>query len=151
MLVRAADVAAELDAWFGADGSPGYGRVWVQDDTCESELTRVKGEIAILGGRGLTDEEEDAERVRLRAQRDRLTIAAELAPPAHWELRPTGRSNGQVWASMGVSARREWLMARFVATVHKTGPRSVAIHYVGVDGGGPVYVSDDQGGVLAEE
>jgi hypothetical protein len=63
-----------------------------------------------LSGRGLADEDEDAERRRLRAERNRLKALPIVAPSTStvWPPRTTWAGH---WAELDAEGRRDWLLS----------------------------------------
>lgn len=75
--------------------TPEYDMVWLPGSDHAAELERIRQALRDLGARGLSDDEEDAEKLRLRVERDRLA-ALPVLPPKR-VLRATGRTMGQAW------------------------------------------------------
>lgn len=89
---------AQAEQIMSADGSPEYDLLWIAGSDHSADLERTRQELRDLDARGLDDQEEDAERERLRAERARLA-ALPVIPPKR-ELSPTGRPRGQAWDTM---------------------------------------------------
>lgn len=84
----------------------------------DAELTDLRYEMQQLSLRGLSWDEEDAERARLRAEYDR--IAALPSVPDRWEETPAGETYSQVWERLPVSERGPWLRSEgFVVTANR--------------------------------
>jgi DNA invertase Pin-like site-specific DNA recombinase len=66
-----------------ADRQPVLTARWVGADDPGHDLEEIQRKLNGLPARGLSDEDEDAERKRLRAERDRLQQPAD---PPHWEM-----------------------------------------------------------------
>jgi DNA invertase Pin-like site-specific DNA recombinase len=81
--------------------------VWIEGSDHQDELDRVGLLLSELPKRGLSDDDEDAERARLRAERKRLEALPREA--AHWAGRYTGYTEGGRWNRMATSERRAWL------------------------------------------
>jgi hypothetical protein len=67
----------------------------------------------VAGARGLDDEEEDAERERLRAER--ATLAALPVIPPKRAMRATGRTMGQAWDDWTHAERINYLRGDVIA------------------------------------
>lgn len=116
--------------------------VWIEGNSYQADLDRVNLELRELSGRGLGDEEEDAERARLRAERGRLEVLPREA--GHWVGRLTGISEGARWAGMVTSEQRAWLVSGefrvyVAAKPGRTG--DVAVELVYTDGEVPESVA----------
>jgi site-specific DNA recombinase len=81
--------------------------VYGNEAEMEAELERIKFELSQLGKLGLTDEEEDAERARLRAERDRVANTEVVEDRV--ELVETDDTYLELWDRLGASERGPWL------------------------------------------
>lgn len=131
----------EIDALMSGRLGPWIVTRWIDGDDHAAELARVKLELKEVGARGLADDEEDALKAELRAERDRLAELAAHTEPGHWEARPSGKSEGDRWAELNNAAeRRAWLTSgEFMIYARATGDRSGNV-LVNLE-----YVADDQG------
>jgi hypothetical protein len=77
------------------DDTPEYDMEWIAGSDHTADLERIRQALRDLSGRDLDDDEEDAERQRLRAERAALATLPVLPPKR--ELRRTGRTMGQAW------------------------------------------------------
>ena len=84
-----------------------YEIIYGNEAEIEAELERIKFELSQLGKLGLTDEEEDAERARLRAERDRVASAEVIEDRV--ELVETDDTYLGLWERLGVPERGPWL------------------------------------------
>lgn len=82
----------------------------IRGENYDSELAEVQLALNDLPKQGLTDTEEDAERQRLRAERDRLAELNEHATPDRWEEVETGETVGQHWGSLDYAGKRAMLL-----------------------------------------
>jgi hypothetical protein len=85
----------------------------------ERRLAEISFELEQLPRRGLPDEQEDAERARLRAERKRVATTTVIEDRV--ELVPTGRTYLKEWQELSVPERGPWLAANgFRVTASKT-------------------------------
>ena len=84
-----------------------YEIVYGNEAEIEAELERIKFELSQLGKLGLGDEEEDAERARLRAERDRVASTEVIEDRV--ELVETDDTYLGLWERLGASERGPWL------------------------------------------
>jgi DNA invertase Pin-like site-specific DNA recombinase len=84
---------------------------WVPGANFDNELVEIALALNDLPMRGLSDDDEDAERKRLRAGRDRLELLNQDAEPDRWEQVPTGETIGEHWASLDLTGQRKMLLA----------------------------------------
>jgi DNA invertase Pin-like site-specific DNA recombinase len=75
------------------------------------DITKILLEIRDLTAKGLTDVEEDAERDRLRSERDRLIELHKTATPDEWKEVPTGETVGQHFNSLDDAGRRKMVLS----------------------------------------
>jgi hypothetical protein len=80
--------------------------VYGNEAEIEAELERIKLELSQLGKLGLADREEDAERARLRAERDRV---ASTEVVVNVELVETDDTYLELWERLGIPERGPWL------------------------------------------
>lgn len=80
----------------------------VPGENHDIELTEIKLALDDLPKRNLTDAEEDAERAKLRAERDRLESLPNI--PDHWEEVETGKTVGEHFVSLTREGRRAMLL-----------------------------------------
>ena len=73
----------------------------------EDEIKAVKAEMAMLGELGLSDDEEDARRAGLRAERDRLQALP--ADEDEWGEVETSETYAGVYAALPAPERGAWL------------------------------------------
>lgn len=108
-----------------ADRQPVLTPVYVSGDNHDSELARVQVALNGLSSRGLDDDAEDAERKRLRAERDRLRnlpatedhwelvahthSGEEVRNPVEWALRDDLITNADAWEDADFDGRRKLL------------------------------------------
>lgn len=84
----------------------------------EDEIQAVKDEIAALGTLGLSDDEEDAKRAELRAERDRLDGLP--ADDDEWREVETDETYADVYAGLETYERGAWLKSyKFTVTAAK--------------------------------
>jgi DNA invertase Pin-like site-specific DNA recombinase len=83
---------------------------WVPGVNFDNELVEIALELTDLPKRGLSDYEEDAERKRLRAERDRLAEMNEDAEPDRWEPVWTGETVGQHFTRLDFDGKRAMLL-----------------------------------------
>lgn len=84
-----------------------YEIVYGNEAEIEAELERIKFELSQLGKLGLSDEEEDADRARLRAERDRVASTEVIEDRV--ELVETDDTYLELWERLGVPGRGPWL------------------------------------------
>jgi hypothetical protein len=84
-----------------------YEIVYGNEAEIEAELERIKFELSQLGKLGLGDEEEDAERARLRAERNRVADTEVVEDRV--ELVETDDTYLELWDRLGVPERGPWL------------------------------------------
>jgi len=84
-----------------------YQIVYGNEAEIAAELERIKFDLSQLGKLGLSDEEEDAERARLRAERDRAASTEVVEDRA--ELIETDDTYLELWERLGVPERGPWL------------------------------------------
>lgn len=80
----------------------------VPGENHDRELAGIRLELDDLSKRNLSDAEEDSERARLRAERDRLESLPNV--PDHWEEVDTGKTVGEHFASLHREGRRAMLL-----------------------------------------
>jgi DNA invertase Pin-like site-specific DNA recombinase len=85
-------------AWLAASPQPVYDRVWVEGSNYDAEIEQVNMALLELAARDLPEEEEDAERARLRAERRRLQALP--STPGHWKDVETGETYGQMFTRL---------------------------------------------------
>lgn len=73
-----------------------------------AELEAIRFEMRHLPDRGLSWDEEDAERAKLRAEHDRLSSAPVTADVVVEE--PTGQTYAELWEALSESERGPWLV-----------------------------------------
>lgn len=115
-------------------GSPHLIVTDIPGDGHDAELEDVKAELADLPNLGLSDDEEDAERRRLRAERDQ--IAALPNEPARRERRPdpSGKTVADVWLPADTAGRRQWLITnKWTVAAHRDDDREIMMT---IDAGG---------------
>jgi DNA invertase Pin-like site-specific DNA recombinase len=83
----------------------------VPGENYDVDITKILLEIRDLTAKGLTDVEEDAERDRLRSERDRLIELNKTAMPDKWEDVPTGKTVGEHFNSLDDAGRREMVLS----------------------------------------
>jgi DNA invertase Pin-like site-specific DNA recombinase len=81
----------------------------VNGENHDAELAEVQLALSDLPKRGLSDDEEDAERKRLRAERNRLQSLPNT--PDRWDEVPTGQTVGEHWAGLDYDGQRAFLVA----------------------------------------
>lgn len=84
--------------------------VHVPGSAHEAELAEVAFELAQLSKRNLTDEQEDAERTRLRAERDQLKALPATAD--EWVETELDESWADRWNAVEPAERGDWLKAQ---------------------------------------
>ena len=72
-----------------------------------AELTELAYELQQVGLKGLSWDEEDAERSRLRKEYDRIKELPSV--PDRWEEVPNGHSYAGLWADIPIPERGQWL------------------------------------------
>lgn len=77
-----------------------------------AELEQVRDALRDLADAGLSEDDEDARRAELRAERRRLEALP--AVPARTELQPTGETYAQQWDRLDGPQRTAWLRERGV-------------------------------------
>ncbi len=93
----------------------------------EKRLLEIGFELEQLPRRGLPDEQEDAERARLRAERKRVEGTTVIEDRV--ELLPTGRTYLQEWTALPVPERGAWLAKHgFIIYADKAAVRVVQRH-----------------------
>lgn len=80
----------------------------VKGENHDIELTEIRIALDDLPKRHLSDAEEDAERSRLRAERNRLESLPNI--PDHWEEVDTGKTVGEHFVSLNREGRRAMLL-----------------------------------------
>ena len=81
----------------------------------KAELEAIEDELADLPLRRLPDDEEDAERNKLRAERKRVAALPVAPDKVVWT--PTGKSYTEIWTSLPAYERGPWLTSeRFLLT-----------------------------------
>jgi resolvase-like protein len=98
---------AAVDQVLGALAAEESERVFVPGDGSGQAVRKIEDELRALPSQGLSDEEEDAERTRLRAMRDQLK--KQKGQKSGWKTRLTGRTWGQAWEARSVPERVAWL------------------------------------------
>jgi DNA invertase Pin-like site-specific DNA recombinase len=101
-MVPLAEMDAEVLKWLAASTQPVYDREWVEGSNYEAEIEQVNMELFELPRRDLPEDQEDAERARLRADRRRLQALPSI--PGHWEDRETGETYGQMFTRLAGDA-----------------------------------------------
>ncbi len=91
----------------------------IEGENYDADLVKVQLALSDLAKRGLKDSEEDSERKRLRAERDRLTELNKDARPDYWDEVPVCATCGS-----------EWRDACETAGHHK---RTIAEHFMSLD------------------
>jgi DNA invertase Pin-like site-specific DNA recombinase len=81
----------------------------IKGDSHYAELTEIQLELAELPKRGLSDEDEDSERARLRSERKRLESLPSVADRI--ELVETGESVGQHFSALDDAGKRAMILA----------------------------------------
>ncbi len=94
-LVPLAEMDAEVLTWLAASQQPVYNREWVEGSNHDSEIEQVTIALHELPARDLPEDEEDAQRATLRAERKRLQALP--STPGYWEDRETGETYGQMF------------------------------------------------------
>lgn len=121
-----ADAADAVVSRLMSESTRPWGRiVHIPGDDNSAEITRVRDELADLPKRNLSDDDEDAERTRLRGERKRLEAMPRT--PARTEWRLGGETIGQRWASLDMAGRREWLLSDFKVRVRNSGNRDGSV------------------------
>ncbi|MGH3286561.1 MAG: recombinase family protein [Streptosporangiaceae bacterium] len=88
-----------------------------------ADIAAVEWELRQLPAQGLPEDDEDAKRAELRAERRRLQALPSV--PDTWEDVPTGDTYAGLWRSLETSRRGPWLVSKgFRVTADKT---SVAV------------------------
>ena len=116
LMVKLAETEATAIEWLSAMDRPRMVPTLILGDNHASAISDIAAELAELPKRGLSDDEEDAERSRLRSERNRLSALP--STPDRVELLPTGKTIGQHFASLDSSQRRAWMLQdgiRFLA------------------------------------
>jgi DNA invertase Pin-like site-specific DNA recombinase len=124
--VRADDADLATDELMLSQPIPWMELVHVPGNDHAAEQERVKLELDALSGRGLSDEEEDAERQRLRAERDRLTTLPIVRPSTKvvWG----SKKWSDHWRELDPDGRRTWLRGgAFRVIVRSADDRSGAV------------------------
>ena len=101
-MVPLAEMDAEVLKWLAASPQPVYDSVWVEGSNYEAEIEQVNMALFELPRRDLPEDEEDAERARLRAERRRLEALPSI--PGHWEDLETGETYGQMFIRLAGDA-----------------------------------------------
>lgn len=106
-MVRVADADALVSGFMSALEDEIMVLKVVPGTNHEAEIAEVNAELAELPRRGLDDDEEDAARAILRAERARLK---DLEPtPDVVEMVPTGETYASRWSDLEPEARGAWL------------------------------------------
>jgi DNA invertase Pin-like site-specific DNA recombinase len=82
----------------------------VQGQNYDAEIQANALELGDLPKQGLPDDQEDAERQRLRAERDKLLELNKHARPDEWKKVNTDRTVGQEFASRDFDGKREMML-----------------------------------------
>jgi DNA invertase Pin-like site-specific DNA recombinase len=97
-LVPLAAMDAEVLDWLAKSQQPVYDRVWTEGSNHDAEIEQVNIALHKLPARDLPEDEEDAERAALRAERRRLQALP--STPGHWEDVDTGETYGQMFTRL---------------------------------------------------
>jgi DNA invertase Pin-like site-specific DNA recombinase len=108
-MVRLAETDAAVTEWLSMASQPRKVAQRVEGNSHYAELAETQLELAELPKRGLSDDEEDAERSRLRAERNRLESLPET--PDRIVMVETGETVGEHFASLDDAARRAMMLA----------------------------------------
>ena len=92
----------------------------IKGENHDMELAQISLELQDLPSRDLPDAEEDAERARLRAERDRLLGQPRI--PDRWEEVETGETVGQHWAGLDFDGKRSMLLEHVKVYADSAGP-----------------------------
>jgi DNA invertase Pin-like site-specific DNA recombinase len=82
-------------------------RKWVPGNDHEGEIAAIWQQLRDLPARGLDEDDEDAERARLRAERKRLQALP--SEPDEWLDIPTGKTHAEMWEQTPPADRGKWL------------------------------------------
>jgi len=110
-IVDLATTDAKVTALLARAPGPYKELVWVPGANFDNQLVEIALELNDLPKRELSDDDEDAERKRLRAERDRLTEMNEDAEPDRWEEVATGETIGEHFNRLDYEGRRKMLLA----------------------------------------
>jgi DNA invertase Pin-like site-specific DNA recombinase len=124
--VRADDADLATDELMLSQPIPWMELVHVPGNDHAAELERVMIEMDALSGRRLSDEEDDAERQRLRAERDRLKALPIVRPSTKvvWG----SKTWADHWRELDLDGKRTWLLGgAFRVIVRSAGDRSGAV------------------------
>jgi hypothetical protein len=142
-----ADLAdAQLEEMMSGDTWPEVELVIVPGADWSAEQDRVQDELLNLAARGLPEEDEDEERVRLRRELKRLKALPVVAPTR--KLVMTGRTRGTAWAEMSHNERVTYIRDDGIRVeLHGRGldvvPVKVSLD--DLDSGENVYERDEHG------
>jgi hypothetical protein len=89
----------------------------IEGHNYDAEIDDIRLKLADLPRLGLTDAEEDAERARLRAERDRLESLPKV--PDRWEEIETGKTVGEHFASLDFDGQRTMVLDNVKAYAEK--------------------------------
>jgi hypothetical protein len=103
----------QVEQLMSQDDMPEYEMIWIPGSDHAAELERIRQELRDVGARGLDDEEEDAEKLRLRAERDTLAALPVISPKR--TLHATGRTMGQAWDAWTHPERITYLRGDVIA------------------------------------
>jgi DNA invertase Pin-like site-specific DNA recombinase len=91
----------------------------IPGENYDAELVQVQLDLNDLPKQGLSDEEEDSERERLHAERNRLNELNKLGRPDHWEEVPTGETVGEHFTSLDFDGQRKMMLENVKAYAEK--------------------------------
>lgn len=128
LLIPLAETDATVVDWLSTLSAPRMVPTLIKGSSHYAELADIQIELAELPRRGLSDDDEDAERARLRAERKRLEALKDV--PDRIEMRPSSESVGVYFRSLDDVSRRAWMLAddvKVFARRDKSMP--LAIHF----------------------
>jgi len=83
---------------------------YIPGENYDIKIAEIQLALNDLPKQGLSDDEEDSERKRLRAERDRLTELNKHARPDRLEEVETGETVGQYWACLDYEGKRKMML-----------------------------------------
>jgi len=109
-LIRLELADSRVVEWLSMMGAPHQAHILIEGESYETELAEVQLELAELPKRGLSDEDEDTERLRLRELRDELEEKQRNARPDQKRRVNMGVTVGEHFRALDAAGQRAYLL-----------------------------------------